>query len=121
MPLRRAGTVSDAGFITAPAQRRITACRAASGARLTGLVRLAALVERFAADAVEAELGSPWQHQRAAAAVAVDPLQRQRPQHGLTATGTDGEGRDLVGALHCGILRGVSAQHLRLAWIGSGF
>src|SRR3984885_14866935 len=39
------------------------------------LVRFAVLVQRFAADAVEAEFGGPRQHQRTAAAVAIDPLQ----------------------------------------------
>src|SRR5438270_10144173 len=86
-------------------------------ARSKLVVRLAGLVERLAADAIEAEFGGPWQHQRAAAAVAIDALQRQRFQHGLTATGADRQRRDLVGALHRGILRGVSAQHLLLARI----
>ncbi len=40
------------------------------------VVRFAGLVQRFAADAVETEFGGPWQHQRAAAAVAINPLQR---------------------------------------------
>ena len=40
------------------------------------VVRLARLVQRLAADTVEAELGGPWQHQRSTAAVAIDALQR---------------------------------------------
>src|ERR1700682_3540941 len=85
------------------------------------IVRLAGLVQRLAADAVETELGGPWQHQRTAAAVAIDPLQRQRFQHRLAAAGADRQRRDLAGAFHRGILRGVSAQNLFLARIGAGF
>src|ERR1700738_848371 len=84
------------------------------------VVRFAGLVQRLAADAVETELGGPWQHQRTAAAVAIDPLQGPRFQHRLTAAGADRQRRDLVGALHRGILRGVSAQYLFLGGIGAG-
>src|ERR1700693_2446223 len=80
------------------------------------LVRFTGLVQRLAADAVETELGGPRQHQRAAAAVAIDALERQRLQHRLAAAGADRQRRDLVGALHRGILRGVSAQHLLFRW-----
>src|SRR6476619_7523484 len=45
------------------------------------IVRFARLVERLAPETVEAELGRPRQHQRAAAAVAIEPLERQRLQH----------------------------------------
>src|SRR3954454_24270898 len=76
------------------------------------VVRFAGLVERFAPDAVETEFGGPWQHQRTAAAVAINSLQRQRFQHGLAATGTDRECRDLVCALHGRVLRSIRAQHL---------
>ena len=41
------------------------------------VVRFAGLVQRLASDTVEAKFGGPGQHQRAAAAVAIDPLQRQ--------------------------------------------
>src|SRR5258707_421405 len=40
---------------------------------------------------------------------------------GLTAAGADRQRRDLVGAFHRGILRGIGAQHLLLGWIGMGF
>ena len=80
------------------------------------VVQFAGLVQRFAADAVETEFGGPRQHQRTAAAVAIDPLQRQRFQHRLAAAGADRQRRDLVGAFHRGILRGIGAQHLLLGW-----
>src|SRR5258708_13604209 len=74
------------------------------------IVRFAGLVQRFAADAVETELGGPWQHQRAAAAVAIDPLQRQRFQHRLAPTGPDRQPRDLVCPFHPRILPGLSTH-----------
>src|ERR1700683_889372 len=76
------------------------------------VVRFAGFVQRFAADAVETEFGGPWQHQRTAAAVAVDPLEGARLQHRLGAAGAERKRRELVGALHRRILRGVSTQHL---------
>src|SRR5882762_5458739 len=85
------------------------------------VVRFAGLVQRLAANAVETEFGGPWQHQRTAPAVAIDSLQRQRFQHGLTAAGANRQSRDLVGAFHRGILRGIGAQHLFLGWIGTSF
>src|SRR6202049_2540301 len=84
------------------------------------VVRLAGLVQRFAADAVETEFGGPGQHQRTAAAVAIDPLQRKRFQHRLAAAGADRECRELVGAFPRGILWGVSPRHLFFRWIGTG-
>src|SRR3954469_1616745 len=64
------------------------------------IVRFASLVQRLAPDPVEAKLGGPGQHQRAAAAVAVDALQRERAKHGLTAAGADRERGELIGPLH---------------------
>src|SRR2546422_8318064 len=58
-------------------------------ARFNSLVRFSGLVERFAADAVEAQLGGPRQHQGAAARIAVQALERQRLEHGLPAAGAD--------------------------------
>ena len=66
-----------------------------------------------------ADFRGPGQHQRAAAAVAIDPLQRQRLQHRLAAAGADRLGRDRVGVLHHRVLRGVGAQHLLLGRIGA--
>src|ERR1700686_5380772 len=80
------------------------------------VVRFAVLVQCFPADAVETEFGGPWQHQRAAAAVTVHALQRQRFQHRLAAAGTYRQRRDLVGAFHRGILRGVGTQYLLFRW-----
>src|SRR5258708_16853949 len=84
------------------------------------VVRRAGLVQRLAADAVETEFGGPRQHQRAAAAVAIDPLQRQRFQHRLSTAGADRKRPELVGAFHLGILRRVSAQPLLLLTVAPG-
>src|SRR3954470_13396179 len=83
------------------------------------VVRFAGLVECFAPDAVETEFGGPWQHQRTAAAVAIDSLQRQRFQHGLAAAGADRQCRDLVDAFHGRVLRGIRAQYLLFCGIGA--
>src|SRR6185503_2458138 len=65
----------------------------------SSLVRFARLVQRLAPEPVEADFGRPRQHERAAAAVAVDALERQALQHGLAAAGADRLGRDRVGVL----------------------
>src|SRR3954447_17757501 len=83
------------------------------------VVRFAGLVQRLAPDPVEAELGCPGQHQRAAAAIAIDALEWQRAEHGLSAAGPDRERGELIGALHHGILRGIGTQYLLLARIGA--
>src|SRR5947208_7396522 len=74
------------------------------------VVGLARLVERFAADAIEAELGSPGKHESTAARVAVKALERERFQHRLAAAGADGERADRVGVLHDRVLRRVGPQ-----------
>src|SRR5438034_637038 len=78
--------------------------------KFNSVVRLAELVERFAADAVEAQLGGPRQHQGAAARIAVQALERQRLEHGLPAAGADRQPADVVGVFHDRELRRVGAQ-----------
>src|SRR5437016_72160 len=73
------------------------------------LVGLAGLVERLAADTIEADFRGPGQHQRAAAAVAIDAFQRQALEHRLPAAGADRLGRDGVGVLHHRVLGGIGA------------
>src|SRR5947209_8001150 len=53
------------------------ALRSIRSARSNSLVLLARLVQRLAPEPVDADLRGPWQHQRAAAAVAIDALERQ--------------------------------------------
>src|SRR5258706_15753051 len=91
--------VLEGNCIAQPSMRR---------ARL--IVRLAGLVERLAADAVEAQFRRPGQHQRTAARVAVQALERQALQHGLPAAGTDRERAQRVGVLHDGVLGGIGPQ-----------
>src|SRR5262245_12903403 len=85
-----------AAYVRAVSPKRIAglsganaALRSIRSARSTSFVLLARLVQRLAPQPVEADFGGPRQHQRAAAAVAIDALQRQTPQHGLAAAGAD--------------------------------
>src|SRR6266513_1973897 len=78
--------------------------------KFNSVVRLAGLVERLAADAIEAQLGGPWQHQRSAARIAVQALERQRLEHRLPAAGADRELAEVVGVFHDRELRRVGAQ-----------
>src|SRR5437870_12121869 len=78
------------------------------------IVLLAGLIQALPAQAVEADLGGPRQHQRAAAAVAIDALETEVLEHGLAAAGADGLGGERVGVLHHGVLGRIGAQHLLL-------
>src|SRR5262245_14869101 len=102
-----------AAFLSMRSERSIAAVTSRS------FVGLAELVARLAADAVGAEFRRPWQHQRAAAAVAIDALERQALEHRLPAAGAERLRRDGVGVLHHRVLGGVGAQHLLLARIGT--
>src|SRR5260370_40831953 len=82
---------------------------------LISLVLLAGLVERLAADAVEADFRGPGQHERATAAVAIDALKRETLQHRLPAAGADRLHRAGIGVLHHGVLGGIGAQQELLA------
>src|SRR5882672_11314917 len=79
-------------------------------ARFNSIVRFSGLVERFAADAVEAQLGGPRQHQGSAARIAVQALERQRLEHRLPAAGADRQPADVVGVFHDRELRRIGAQ-----------
>src|SRR6266851_6591190 len=78
--------------------------------RFNSVVRLAGLVERLAADAVEAQLGGPRQHQGTAARIAVQALERQRLEHRLPAAGADRQPAEVVGVFHDRELRCIGAQ-----------
>src|SRR6187399_306326 len=86
---------------------------------MTSVVLLARLVQRLASEAIETDLGGPWQHQRAAAAVAIDAFERQAFQHRLSAAGADRLGGERVRVLHHGVLRRIGTQHLFLGGIGA--
>ena len=60
------------------------------------LVLFARLVQRLAAEPVEANLRGPRQHQRAAAAIAIDALERQVLEHCQAAAGADRLGGDRI-------------------------
>src|SRR3954465_306884 len=74
---------------------------------MTSVVLLARLVQRLAAEAIEADLGGPRQHPRAAAAIAIDAFQGQALEHRLAAAGANGLRGECVGVLHHGELRRV--------------
>src|SRR5205807_5437303 len=78
--------------------------------KFNSVVRLAGLVERLAADAIEAQLGGPRQHQGSAARIAVQALERQRLEHRLPSAGADRELAQVVGVFHDRELRRVGAQ-----------
>src|SRR5262245_35276282 len=67
---------------------------------LKSVIRFAGLVERLAADPVEAQLRRPGQHQRAAPRIAVQALERQVLQHRLPAASADREPAQLVRVFH---------------------
>src|SRR5580765_8791917 len=73
-------------------------------------VPLAGLEEALPPEALEADLRRPGQHERAAAAVAVQPLERHRLHDRAPAARAHSEAADVVGVLHHRVLRGISAQ-----------
>src|SRR6187455_400426 len=74
---------------------------------MTSVVLLTRLVQRLAPEAIEANLRGPRQHQRAAAAVAIDALERQILQHRLAAASADRLRGERVRVLHHCVLRRV--------------
>ena len=70
------------------------------------------LVEAEAPEQLQAHLGAPGQHHRAAAGVAVVLLERQVAHQRAAAAGADGERRHLGGGLHGRVGRGPRAAQL---------
>src|SRR6476659_10442962 len=64
---------------------RLSAGLEGSQSRQASIVLFARLIKRLVADAIETDFRGPRQHERAAAAVAIDTLQRQALEHGLAA------------------------------------
>src|SRR5678815_216111 len=87
-------------------QREMSMGRAGAPASLP----LAGLEEALPAEALDTDLRRPGQHERAAAAVAVQPLERHRLHDRAPAARAHGEAADVIGVLHHRVLRGIGAQ-----------
>src|SRR6476646_12130063 len=85
-----------------PATRQATGV-AATSRRSDMAVVIGLVVEAVAPEQLQADLGAPGQHDRAAARVPVVLLERQVAHQGAAAAGADRKRRDLGRSLHRGV------------------